>query len=140
MTAELFVKISAKLYAERMRLNDVSDVDSESDSIVDDAGISGDEDETGGASLNPSIDGQAQLSMKDNMPPDWHARQLNPYSVLENLGEDDPKVDIEPRSKQWIPSFANSFWDIYVNKLRVNAVEGGICILDESRAHLSEAD
>jgi poly(A)-specific ribonuclease len=139
MTAELFVKLSAKLHAERKHIGDVSDDDSDSDLVVDDGGYSGDDDETGGALLSHSFNGLAQVSIKDDIPPEWHARQLNPYSVLGDLGENLPNAGSEPHPKQLLPSFASSFWDIYVNKLRVNAVEGGICILDEGRGDLSES-
>ena len=140
MTAELFVKLSAKLYADRKQLGDVFDAESDCDSVIDDVGYSGDDDETGGALLSPPTNGLAQVSMKDNHHLEWHAKQLNPYSVLDDLGEDLSNDDTEIHPKQWIPSFASSFWDIYVNRLRVNAVEGGICVLDEARIELSESD
>jgi poly(A)-specific ribonuclease len=140
MTAELFVKLSAKLHAERKHIGDVSDDDSESASVVDDGGYSGDDDETGGALLSHSFNGLAHLSIKDNVLPEWHARQLNPYSVLNDLGENLPNAGRESHPRQLLPSFASSFWDVYVNKLRVNAVEGGICILDKGRGDLIEGD
>lgn len=74
--------------------------------------------------------------MGDHLPPAWHERQLqlnggkNRFATLIDLGDDLPDEPRSPQPKQWIPEWDRSFWDIYVNKLRVNAAESGVCDLD----------
>ncbi|EDN98813.1 hypothetical protein SS1G_13672 [Sclerotinia sclerotiorum 1980 UF-70] len=142
MTAELFVKLSAKLYAEQTDLNqeenrtrvNYSEIDYDSDSDSDD------QEGSGGASLaSPSCNSpivRAKPNSDAHRPSDWHAMQLNnPFSALnvEYAGKGDKKGkkvafgDQMPR--QWIPGLEENFWEIYKNKLRVNAVEGGVCDL-----------
>jgi hypothetical protein len=131
MTAELFVKLTAQLYAERKHLLE----DEDRSSVQDHYSISDTEDdESGGAPLNPpDIDGFSSHGMSDDLPPERHATQLNrlanPYSILDDELEDNTPT---PTSKQWIPSMESSFWDIYANKLRVNASKGGVCDLEET--------
>ena len=78
--------------------------------------------------------------MDDTLPSGWHADQLqrlslndsNPYAVLATIGDGhrngagSAAVDVQ----QWIPAMDSTFWDIYINKLRVNASEGGVCYLN----------
>ncbi|KAF7857284.1 hypothetical protein EAF04_009525 [Stromatinia cepivora] len=142
MTAELFVKLSAQLYAEQTDLNqyenktqvNYSEIEYDSDSDSDD------QEGSGGAPLvsplsNPPII-TAKLNSDAHRPGDWHAMQLNnPFSALnvEYVRKEDKKRkkvafgDQMPR--QWIPGLEESFWEVYRNKLRVNAVEGGVCDL-----------
>ena len=127
MTAELFIKLSAKLYSDRKHLPEDPDDEQYYESTPEET-HSGDEDETGGALLNPYNPNGSPNSMKDDLPPAWHAKQLNPFAVLGDYGEDLPA---ESKLQQWIPPMSSSFWNIYVNKLRVNASEGGICDLNE---------
>lgn len=159
MTAELFVKLSAKIYADRKR-NEEFEYDSDTSLTYSTAleksnspnSLSEDESTGGGAKLYSQsnegdlLDLSAQtthathsLSLADNLPSKWHADQLqklnlndcNPYSVLQNAGEDSGvEDDLKPR--QWIPRMENSFWDLYANKLRVNASDGGVCDLNEA--------
>jgi poly(A)-specific ribonuclease len=130
MTAELFTKLSAKLYAE----NGADYIDHEDH--LGDSGSSSydDDDDIGGAPL---------LSPTSNTTILPAALQLNKFAVL---AIEDPKP--EPKRKpnrsgssktvafadqepsQWIPDMDNPFWDVYANKLRVNAAEGGVCDLD----------
>lgn len=111
MTAELFVKLAASKFLE-------SNVDSDSISSTDSS--------SGGAVL---VDTDPDSPI-DDAPPGWHARQLNnPYAVL-SLDSGNEKDNSNP--KQWLPAFNNKFWDIYVNKLRVNASETGLCDLAEA--------
>ena len=32
--------------------------------------------------------------------------------------------------KKWLPAIDNPFWELYANKLRVNAADSGVCNLD----------
>ncbi|KAH7348346.1 ribonuclease H-like domain-containing protein [Rhexocercosporidium sp. MPI-PUGE-AT-0058] len=115
MTAELFVKLAASKCLE-------ANVELESLSSSDSSG--------GGAHL---YDSDRESSI-DSTPPSWHARKLNantnPYAAL-SLDFAEEKDRNSTGSKQWLPAFNNKFWDIYVNKLRVNASETGFCDLAE---------
>ena len=81
--------------------------------------------------------------MSDNLPPSWHADQMqnsnlddnNPYAVLTAVDEDDGSRASSASlhdGQQWIPKMSSSFWRIYINKLRVNACESGVCDLNEA--------
>lgn len=125
MTAELFIKLTSKLYADRKPL--LSPVESdESDDY-----FSPDED-GGGAALNGRSDSIGG-SLDAIQPPESLTKQLsNRFAALANRGPDDRSCS-EPEiegPKQWIPDITDSFWDTYVNKLRVNASEGGVCDLE----------
>lgn len=133
MTAELFVKLAAKLYSERKHQAPFSD-----DSSDNSEQISLD-DETGGAKLNGRSSSSSENSLLDHLPTEWHARQLNNRfaalaaavsisAVASGSGSD---VEAEGGPEQWIPKISHSFWDIYANKLRVNASEGGVCDLED---------
>ncbi|KAM3070140.1 hypothetical protein ACMFMG_003825 [Clarireedia jacksonii] len=149
MTAELFTKLSAKLYAE----NGADYIDHEDD-LGGSESSSYDEDDVGGAPLlsptsNPTPPGlPTQNPDKSHHPAAWHSLQLNKFAVL---SVEDPEPEPKPKrllsrnnrsssSKtvafadhepaQWIPDMDNPFWDVYANKLRVNAAEGGVCNLD----------
>ncbi|KAB8289811.1 hypothetical protein EYC80_010444 [Monilinia laxa] len=168
MTAELFVKLSAKLYAEQTDLDqyedgvkpDYNEYDHDTTSDSDD-----EEEGAGGASLISSLASTHLETTNPNVdahrPAYWHAMQLNqpnnqksanPFSALKveyagqrksrrdengNLVKEEVKrkkiafSDQVPR--QWIPSMDNNFWGVYKNRLRVNAVEGGICDLSGGR-------
>ncbi|KAH7419618.1 ribonuclease H-like domain-containing protein [Cadophora sp. MPI-SDFR-AT-0126] len=112
MTAELFVKLAA---SKRLEANGNSDSDSEDSSDYS----------SGGVRLSETD----RASSSSSLPPGWHANQLNanPYAALSL----DPPQDKEKDSKQWLPAFNHKFWEIYVNKLRVNASDGGVCDLAE---------
>lgn len=159
MTAELFIKLSSKVYADRKR-KEIFDSDSDSSRpyyLAEQYSISEDE-SVGGAKLNPDsseedlLDQPVQTSaathsmpIEDNLPPAWHAKQLqtltindsNPFAVLEDSvegtgsGADDSSKDEESVPTQWIPRMESSFWDLYANLLRVNASDKGVCDLSE---------
>jgi poly(A)-specific ribonuclease len=138
MTAELFVKLTAKLYTTHKHLSGTSSPSSET-SIELAYSSSSDSDSAsgGGASINPlstSTNGHSAFNLTtltDNLPPAWHARQLNPFAVLQHDNDEDAEIEAaEPKPRQWIPSMRNPFWDMYANKLRVNAIEGGVCDLE----------
>ena len=134
MTAELFVKLTAKLYSQRKHQIPISDSDSdESEQISLD-------DESGGANLNGGGSNSSEDSLLDHLPPEWHAKQLNNrFAALAVVGIGDvgsgssggATVEREGGLEQWIPKMSHSFWDIYANKLRVNASEGGVCDLED---------
>jgi poly(A)-specific ribonuclease len=167
MTAELFVKLTSKIYADRKR-HEIFDSDSGTSLTYSTAlekftspqySLSEDESVGGGAKLDShssegdlldlsiqTNNGAQSMSMSDNLPSSWHANQLqklslndcNPFSVLQNTGEgvdsgpEDSGVEDELKPNQWIPRMESSFWDLYANKLRVNASDAGVCDLNDS--------
>lgn len=194
MTAELFVKLSAQIYAEHLKFGDKSTAAVVSEEplpvspphpqryLAADGGSChssqspSENSFDGGAKLSPetseedlinsnelattltngsvnSADGHHFMNMSDTLPPAWHAQQLqrppaintrNPFSALANIGESDVHggggsgSEEEVRDQQWLPNAESSFWDPYVNKLRVNASEGGLCDLNEQFDEESE--
>jgi len=131
MTAELFVKLTAKLYSERKHqapFQDDSSDNSEQVSLDDDSG---------GANLNGSSSSSSEHSILDNLPSEWHAKQLNnrfaalAAAVSISAVASGSDVEAEGGLEQWIPKISHSFWDVYANKLRVNASEGGVCDLED---------
>jgi DNA polymerase III epsilon subunit-like protein len=73
---------------------------------------------------------RASMVMQDNLPPAYHAKLLDPSAItLQDNDEDTNAVRQEPFVQQWIPGMEHLFWGPYVNKLRVNAAEGGVCEL-----------
>ncbi|TVY41998.1 Poly(A)-specific ribonuclease [Lachnellula subtilissima] len=131
MTAELFVKLTAKLYSERKHQTPFSD-----DSSDNSEQISLDDD-SGGANLNGSSSSSSEHSILDNLPSEWHAKQLNnrfaalAAAVSISSVASGSDVEAEGGLEQWIPKISHSFWDVYANKLRVNASEGGVCDLED---------
>jgi poly(A)-specific ribonuclease len=121
MTSELFIKLGNKLYAERKHLLKNRDRDSD----VADYAYSDDDFSSEGSGGAPLILPDSNHDIAD---PEWYSGQMNPYSVLKVEREDLPDTD---QPNQWMPTICNAFWDIYANKLRVNASEGGICDLEE---------
>jgi poly(A)-specific ribonuclease len=166
MTAELFVKLSSKIYTDRKR-HEIFDSDSDTSltystaldkSTTPNFYLSEDESIGGGANLDSqSSDGNLldlsdqnsnvgqSMSMSDNLPPSWHVNQLqnfnldnsNPFSVLQDAGDgvgsgtEDSGTEDELKPSKWIPRIQSSFWDLYANKLRVNASDAGVCNLDD---------
>lgn len=131
MTAELFTKLSVKLYSER----DTSDNDSTTSSNLIDASSSDNEDPGGALLHSPDTS-----SGDGNLPGEWHAREMNrsnPFSLLDSLVEDNgssSEDEGEAKGKNvglFVPRFGGRFWDVYMNKLRVNAAEVGVCDLSE---------
>ncbi|KAH6664872.1 ribonuclease H-like domain-containing protein [Halenospora varia] len=136
MTAELFTKLSAKLYSER----DTSDNDSTTSSNLIDASSSDNEDPGGALLHSPDTS-----SGDGNLPGEWHAREMNrsnPFSLLDSLVEDNgssSEDEGEAKGKKtglFVPRFGGRFWDVYMNKLRVNAAEVGVCDLSEGADEL----
>ena len=121
MTAELFVKLAAKLYSERKPMLDSSDDDLSSQ-------------DSGGA----LVDLRTPPSKNSAALP-YQFRELqhdagNPFALLAQLEDDqaDETLDFETSSsgQQWLPHIESRFWDLYRNRLRVNAIEGGVCDLE----------
>jgi poly(A)-specific ribonuclease len=155
MTAELFVKLAAKLYAQRVADGELL-APTEPKAKSSKSG-SDPTDSEGGVSLYPPYNRLGSLlihekgdvnatsvtdtnsSFADEHPPAWHAAKLNgsakPYSkniymVLEDFAKPNGEKN-ESDIKQWIPAFGKPFWEVYTNKLRVNAAESGVCDLAE---------
>ncbi|RDL34454.1 Ribonuclease H-like protein [Venustampulla echinocandica] len=123
MTAELFVKLAAKLHAEQQGL--VADPESD-DSSLNDKPTS--DNEGGGVPLNyPDTDGRSD----SDIPPEWYAQRLNRSSIVVEGPDQGSDKNHEPTPALFIPSMSNKFWRAYINKLRVTAVEGGVCDLNK---------
>jgi len=123
MTAELFVKLVAKLHHNRREIEedisgsrDYEVSDSESDDGQNYDGHSG-----GGVLLSPMH--IREPSLMDDLPLGWNASR-NPFSVLATQLAD--KETVDPASGQWIPSMKSDFWKVYGNKLRVNASQAEV--------------
>jgi poly(A)-specific ribonuclease len=107
MTAELFVKLTAQLYAERNKIPGEVDDDFVSEGIEH-------------LNFSDSNDSEGDTSSQGNGGVPLFSP--NPFAV--NKASEEP-VKIE----QFIPPMKNSFWDLYVNKLRVNGTDSGVCDL-----------
>ena len=84
-------------------------------------------------------------SLQTNLPPEWHARQLNSFSALamdtspsksSNHGASDDEIEQkEEEMHQWIPAMMDEeneyFWGMYRNRLRVAGTDTGVCDLEE---------
>jgi len=112
MTAELFIKLSTKLFF------DQKDCFNSDRSLTRYYSF---DSTTGGAKLFCPYTDNPDYS-DENSPPEWHSRELNGSVV------DDPD-----KPSQWIPAFDHEFWVAYANKLRVNAAEVGVCDLADGR-------
>jgi hypothetical protein len=157
MTAELFVKLASKLYADRLRLGDSPPSLSEDEPGGGDGGVKLDsqpftESDPLDLSVQTSNAVHSMGGLSDNLPSAWHAaemqklnsqmqksnvRDCNPYAVLENSAEEtdsgveDSGMEEDPTPAQWIPPMTSIFWGRYANKLRVNASQDGVCDLNE---------
>jgi hypothetical protein len=163
MTAELFIKLSSKMYADRKRHDDFDvvpdislpyylDKEHSSPQTSNEDGFIGGPKLSSKSSKGDLLDlsvqtsvGTRSMAMNQNFPSTWHAKQrqklnvnnYNPYSVLENAGESvgnsasDSGMEEDVKPDQWIPKMESSFWNLYANKLRVNASEDGVCDLND---------
>jgi len=128
MTAELFVKLTAKLYSE----TPASQIDfTHPISKSDETDESADSSDAGGAPLNPP---DTNGDIDSHRPAIYHAHEMNRFAILETEGAGDEVIDLAEQEatsplKQWIPKMNDPFWKTYTNKLRVNAIEGGVCDL-----------
>jgi DNA polymerase III epsilon subunit-like protein len=70
------------------------------------------------------------MAMQDILPPSYHATELNPKAaIIHDTDEEAAVAATEPKVQQWIPDMGDRFWGVYINKLRANAVQGGVCDL-----------
>ncbi|RDW59480.1 hypothetical protein BP6252_12567 [Coleophoma cylindrospora] len=136
MTADLFIKLSAKLYSETTAQAFTPDEEfptpvgefSRSEPSDNDSRSSSDgyasSDSNGGVPLNPpnTDENFSTTTLLESLPPAWHASQLNP-SLTRDSASGTGVI------QQWVPGFDSWFWKVYGNQLRVNSVESGVCRL-----------
>lgn len=102
MTAELFVKLAAKLSLER-KDNGISESESSgSECTTPEEYLGEHQDSAGGAAVSPD---------------------------MIDLGDGRFFFGDKPKNEQWIPRMSSKFWTNYVNKLRVNGSDVGVCDL-----------
>ncbi|KAL3424991.1 caf1 family ribonuclease [Phlyctema vagabunda] len=134
MTAELFVKLAAKIYSEQTD-PELSPAGSDSEDDESDEDYNGSQDRntehTGGVRLNAPDTNDTDDSASDNALPAWHAAlENNPFMALVMESEQAKRsAGGTEEIEQWLPDLDSWFWRIYSNKLRVNSVEGGVCHL-----------
>ncbi|KAH8769735.1 ribonuclease H-like domain-containing protein [Hyaloscypha finlandica] len=120
MTAELFVKLSAKLYSTSQASFCLAEEDSKYQYSSLPQHRSPHQGPTSRSCTGP----------QDMLPPSYHATQLNPKAaIIHDTDEEAAVAATEPKVQQWIPDMGDRFWDVYINKLRANAVQGGVCDL-----------
>ncbi|KAI1007377.1 hypothetical protein K3495_g842 [Podosphaera aphanis] len=129
MTAELFVKLSAKLNAEREKLCSLTSnapVNTHTVSIRQ-ASVE-DRDQSNSSDKIKSDEGDIKASPNqkthDSTDDANSIVSKNSYAGLE-INETSNLAAIEVNI--WLPSFSDPFWQIYFNKLRVNSIEGCVC-------------
>jgi len=135
MTAELFVKLTAKLYTEcKTQLGDADEEyiseDVECMTFSDDDSEADNSPTIGGVSLftsNPFQALQPKTKNMKNAPVSWEERQLEGKKRTKNNRNEADNTT----TGQWIPPISNRFWEVYINKLRVTGSEGGVCDLAE---------
>lgn len=158
MTADLFVKLTAKLYAQNVKdneesisndINGVAYSDSESSDSESGGGVLLFAGRDGSHIIKPSISIKITEPVKSSHPnrhaPVLHASQLNTGYKGNILSNDEggkrsdktgaPSQTIASNrhleSKQWLPPMEDPFWTIYINKLRVYGCESGVCDLEQ---------
>jgi poly(A)-specific ribonuclease len=115
MTAELFIKLSAKLFLDRRdeyRLTRPVSRDYSYDYA------------TGGVKLFP-ISSESHEG-DNNTSPEWHSHKLIGIATNGTIN-----VIETSKPSKWIPPLNHDFWLAYANKLRVNQAEVGVCDLGE---------
>jgi hypothetical protein len=156
MTAELFAKLSVKLYDDRKHTLNPSpsqaSSDSEDENLLPQPSFTTSptsssssksavipSDSEGGVKLSPftSTNKFAALNLNDsgdledteikeeevgeeeeiNLPADYYAQQLNANGKKER--------------REMMPRFDGQFWEVYRNKLQVNASDAGFCDVAE---------
>lgn len=152
MTAELFAKLSVKLYKDYRSVTTATDTGSSpkpkynklDPSTPRKAPLStlSSEDESsalsspssGGVKLSSpkipiySVTKSPIITETSKLPSEWHAIQMNTSTTSTASAEG------EGGFRQWIPRIKSSFWNVYMNKLRVNAIDTGVCDLEEHDA------
>lgn len=121
MTAELLVKLSAQLSAKQQ--DSVNDSDSDDSDMI---ALSTPDNESGGVPLtSPNSEGRDD----SDTPPEWYAQRLNRSSIVVEGGYQGSGKSDESKPAWFIPPMSSSFWEPYINKLRVHAVADGVCEL-----------
>jgi poly(A)-specific ribonuclease len=121
MTAELFIKLAAQLYGDGKGFRG-SDSDSETESPE-----SSTPEKLSSAASEEYLrehresDGGVNVNSEEN---------LIDLELKLDL-DDSPDAEGEVKTQQWLPKMGSKFWANYVNKLRVNASEEGVCDLAE---------
>lgn len=136
MTAELFIKLSAKIHSEQNELKDIEENtglsydENKSSHEISHNHIQKEEDSTT-APISSDQSFQKDIYPTKNLNSSFVS--TNPFAVLENI---DPEQSPEDTSKlnvtatcdhRWLPDFTDDFWLAYFNKIRVNSIEGGTC-------------
>lgn len=137
MTAELFVKLSAKLMTdqkvggdiEKARTSPCIDNDSCQDIVEH----------------NDKMNNESRDISEGNLPIQATVHIKNPYissnpfAILETIGDSqDVAITDVSMTQKWLPDFSSSFWTAYINKIRVNSIESGI--FDLAFSESSETD
>jgi poly(A)-specific ribonuclease len=147
MTAELFVKLSAKLYAENRPLEKTNGkenghlcrTETMDKQRARTYSTSSDSESSEGAEIHYSRDGELLIEFSPvnearssdlHRPAEWHSRELQRLNINENDKEKFSTLDEQLSTRsipvQWLPANNNLFWKAYLNRLRVNAVSGGV--------------
>jgi DNA polymerase III epsilon subunit-like protein len=75
------------------------------------------------------------MAMQNTLPLSYHGTNLTPNAIYINDTDEAAAAGAtDHQVQQWIPDMKNPFWNAFVNKLRVNAVQGGVCDLAEPLA------
>ena len=75
-----------------------------------------------------SLTNRTSLPAMQELPSSFHATQLTPTTTIQHDNNSEDAVAApQPAIQQWLPDLHDDyFWELFVNKLRVNAVEGGV--------------
>lgn len=121
MTAELFIKLAAQLYSECKTQTS----DSETESLQSDS---------------ENIYSAPEEYLREHRESNGGVK-IKPEENLIDLDSNlDDTIDSEVKTQQWLPKMTSKFWVKYVNKLRVNASEEGVCDLAERDEDGNDAD
>lgn len=130
MTAELFVKLSAKIIAGQK-----NDGDCEASSPLSDqnkspcTNLDSHDSHSDTDSLKPSSQTDDQVTPYPPCNENSYVN-ANPYSILGDIETEQQDIEVEKTdAHRWLPGFSDKFWMAYINKLRVNSIDSGICDL-----------
>lgn len=135
MTAELFIKLAAQMYGEQK-----DHPDSDSASAISDTPNSSSSDKISSASsdfLREHRESNGGVKVKSSSDSD-DLIDLDLALDLEDPDIVDPEGEV--KTQQWLPNMSSKFWAKYVNKLRVNSSEEGVCDLAERDEDPNEDD
>ncbi|CAD6505427.1 BgTH12-00918 [Blumeria graminis f. sp. triticale] len=140
MTAELFVKLSASICSSNKLTSPIAASESRSQANSDTSRLnsvgfpSSDNSEASSHEATESLLGPKNTLTAQELSTGSKAQNTlvysNPYAILEDVEDRERLSETGQAScNQWLPEFSSDFWKIYSNKLRVNAIESGICDL-----------